>query len=124
KHRRRRRNPQKTAPKSPLALFFPSWFVQIPKPIRRIRGARVLFLLSNIRHDSIAAEGGFTPLEPISHFFYSHRLKLQFWDWGTEGKPTMILVHGGMEHARNRGLVAREIGAAIHHTADDLPGGG
>jgi hypothetical protein len=21
-------------------------------------------------------------MEPISHFFYSHRLKLQFWDWG------------------------------------------
>ena len=26
-------------------------------------------------------------LEPVSHFFYSHRLKLQFWDWGTDGKP-------------------------------------
>ena len=34
-------------------------------------------------------------MEPVSHFFYSDRLKLQFWDWGTEGKPALILVHGG-----------------------------
>ena len=26
-------------------------------------------------------------MEPISHFFYSDRLKLQFWDYGQEGKP-------------------------------------
>src|SRR6185312_3604068 len=40
-------------------------------------------------------------LEPISHFFYSHRLKLQFWDWGMNGKPPLLLVHGGLDHARN-----------------------
>ena len=26
-------------------------------------------------------------MEPISHYFYSDRLKLQFWDYGHEGKP-------------------------------------
>ena len=48
-------------------------------------------------------------LEPVSHFFYSHRLKLQFWDWGTDGKPVLILVHGGLDHARNWDWVARAL---------------
>ena len=29
-------------------------------------------------------------MEPISHYYYSHRLKLHFWDWGNEGKPALI----------------------------------
>ena len=39
--------------------------------------------------------------EPISQFYYSHRLKLHFWDWGDNGKPNLVLVHGGMDHARS-----------------------
>lgn len=63
-------------------------------------------------------------MEPISHFFYSHRLKLQFWDWGTEGKPTMILVHGGLDHARNWDWVARALREDFHVYAIDLRGHG
>ncbi|MEK7832855.1 MAG: alpha/beta fold hydrolase, partial [Acidobacteriota bacterium] len=63
-------------------------------------------------------------MEPISHFFYSHRLKLQFWDWGTAGKPTMILVHGGLDHARNWDWVARELCSDYHVYALDLRGHG
>ena len=62
--------------------------------------------------------------EPISHFFYSHRLKLQFWDWGTEGKPTLILVHGGLDHARNWDWVARALRDDFHVYAIDLRGHG
>ncbi len=62
--------------------------------------------------------------EPISHFFYSHRLKLQLWDWGTAGKPTMILVHGGLDHARNWDWVARELCKDFHVYAHDLRGHG
>jgi len=62
--------------------------------------------------------------EPISHFFYSHRLKLQFWDWGSEGKPTMILVHGGLDHARNWDWVARALCDDFHVYAIDLRGHG
>jgi len=40
-------------------------------------------------------------MEPISHFFYSDRLKLQFWDFGQDGKPALVLVHGGLDHARS-----------------------
>jgi len=63
-------------------------------------------------------------LEPISHFFYSHRLKLQFWDWGADGKPALILVHGGLDHARSWDWVARELCVDFHVYALDLRGHG
>jgi pimeloyl-ACP methyl ester carboxylesterase len=62
--------------------------------------------------------------EPVSHFFYSHRLKLQFWDWGTEGKPVLILVHGGLDHARSWDWVARAMRNDFHVYALDLRGHG
>ncbi len=63
-------------------------------------------------------------MEPISHFFYSHRLKLQFWDWGQDGKPPLILVHGGLDHARNWDWVARSLREDHHVYAIDLRGHG
>lgn len=63
-------------------------------------------------------------MEPISHFFYSDRLKLQFWDWGTEGKPPLVLVHGGLDHARNWDYVARQFNVDYHVYALDLRGHG
>jgi pimeloyl-ACP methyl ester carboxylesterase len=63
-------------------------------------------------------------LEPVSHFFYSDRLKLQFWDWGTNGKPAMILVHGGLDHARSWDWVARALRDDYHVYALDLRGHG
>ncbi len=63
-------------------------------------------------------------MEPVSHFFYSDRLKLQFWDWGTDGKPAMILVHGGLDHARSWDWVARALRDDYHVYALDLRGHG
>lgn len=63
-------------------------------------------------------------MEPVSHFFYSDRLKLQFWDWGTEGKPALILVHGGLDHARNWDWVAKALRDDYHVYALDLRGHG
>ncbi|HZN10072.1 MAG TPA: alpha/beta hydrolase [Blastocatellia bacterium] len=63
-------------------------------------------------------------MEPISHFFYSHRLKLQFWDWGADGKPPLILIHGGLDHARNWDWVARALREDFHVYALDLRGHG
>jgi len=63
-------------------------------------------------------------LEPVSHFFYSDRLKLQFWDWGTDGKPALLLVHGGLDHARSWHWVARELREDYHVYAIDLRGHG
>jgi len=63
-------------------------------------------------------------MEPVSHYYYSHRLKLSFWDWGKESKPSMILVHGGLDHARNWDWVARELRDDYHVYALDLRGHG
>jgi pimeloyl-ACP methyl ester carboxylesterase len=63
-------------------------------------------------------------LEPISHFFYSDRLKLQFWDYGLDNKPALVLVHGGLDHARNWDWVARSLREHYHVYALDLRGHG
>src|SRR5262245_31854433 len=63
-------------------------------------------------------------LEPISHYYYSHRLKLHFWDWGQDDKPALILVHGGLDHARNWDWVARTLRERFHVYAIDLRGHG
>jgi pimeloyl-ACP methyl ester carboxylesterase len=63
-------------------------------------------------------------LEPISHFFYSDRLKLQFWDYGQDAKPALVLVHGGLDHARNWDWVARALRQHYHVYALDLRGHG
>lgn len=63
-------------------------------------------------------------MEPISHFFYSDRLKLQFWDFGQDGKPALLLVHGGLDHARSWDWVARSLRERYHVYALDLRGHG
>ncbi len=65
-----------------------------------------------------------THMEPISHFFYSDRLKLQFWDYGQDSKPALVLVHGGLDHARNWDWVARSLREHYHVYALDLRGHG
>ncbi|MGA2213811.1 MAG: alpha/beta hydrolase [Bryobacteraceae bacterium] len=63
-------------------------------------------------------------MEPVSHYYYSHRLKLQLWDWGQDGKPPLLLVHGGLDHARNWDWVARSLRDHFHVFAMDLRGHG
>lgn len=63
-------------------------------------------------------------MEPISHFFYSDRLKLQFWDYGQNGHPSLVLVHGALDHARSWDGVARTLRERYHVYALDLRGHG
>jgi pimeloyl-ACP methyl ester carboxylesterase len=63
-------------------------------------------------------------LEPVSHYYYSDRLKLQFWDWGQDHLPPLLLVHGGLDHARNWDWVARSLREYFHVYAMDLRGHG
>ena len=63
-------------------------------------------------------------MEPVSHYYYSDRLKLQFWDWGRDNLPPLLLVHGGLDHARNWDWVARSLREHFHVYAMDLRGHG
>jgi pimeloyl-ACP methyl ester carboxylesterase len=63
-------------------------------------------------------------MEPISQYYYSHRLKLHFWDWGDNGKPNLILVHGSRDHARSWDRIAAAFCNDFRVVAPDLRGHG
>lgn len=62
--------------------------------------------------------------EPVSQFYTSHRLRLHYTDWGNEHKPVLILLHGGMDHARSWDWAARRLCNDFHVIAPDLRGHG
>jgi pimeloyl-ACP methyl ester carboxylesterase len=63
-------------------------------------------------------------LGPVSRFFVSQRLRLHYVDWGNHGAPTLVLVHGGRDHARSWDWVARDLRRDWHVVAPDLRGHG
>lgn len=61
---------------------------------------------------------------PTSSFFVSQGLRLHFVDWGNEGAPPLLLVHGGRDHARSFDPIARVLRRRHHVVALDLRGHG
>ena len=61
---------------------------------------------------------------PTSHNYFSQRLRLHYVDWGNEGAPPMLLVHGGRDHCRNWDWVAEAFRHDYHIIAPDLRGHG
>jgi pimeloyl-ACP methyl ester carboxylesterase len=61
---------------------------------------------------------------PESHHFVSQRLRLNYWEWGNPTAPPLILVHGGMDHARSWDWVAHELRDRWRIIAPDLRGHG
>ena len=61
---------------------------------------------------------------PTSHSFISQRLKLHYADWGNEGAPPLLLVHGGRDHCRSWDWVAEKLADHYHIIAPDLRGHG
>lgn len=61
---------------------------------------------------------------PISSSFISQRLKLHYVDWGNEGAPPLLLVHGGRDHCRSWDWVAERLRDRYHVIAPDLRGHG
>ncbi len=61
---------------------------------------------------------------PSSHSFISQRLRLHYADWGNEGAPPLLLVHGGRDHCRSWDWVAQELRSDWHIIAPDLRGHG
>lgn len=63
-------------------------------------------------------------MEPTQHDFSSGRLTLRFWDYGQNGNPPVVLLHGWLDHARNWDLVAQSLRECYHVYAVDLRGHG
>ncbi|GAK45528.1 alpha/beta hydrolase fold protein [Tepidicaulis marinus] len=61
---------------------------------------------------------------PTSHTYFSQRLRLHYVDWGNEGAPPLLLVHGGRDHCRNWDWVAEALRKDYHIIAPDLRGHG
>ncbi len=63
-------------------------------------------------------------MEPVSRFYTAQRLRLHYADWGNEGKPLLLLIHGGMDHARSWDRTAQKLRNDFHVVAPDLRGHG
>ena len=61
---------------------------------------------------------------PASQFYWSNRLRLHYVDWGNEGAPPLVLVHGTRDHCRNWDWVAERLRHDWHILAPDLRGHG
>jgi pimeloyl-ACP methyl ester carboxylesterase len=61
---------------------------------------------------------------PTSRTFFSQRLRLHYVDWGNEGAPPLLLVHGGQDHCRNWDWVAEDLRHDYHVICPDLRGHG
>ncbi len=59
-----------------------------------------------------------------SHHYLSQRLRLHYLDWGNEGAPILILLHGGRDHARSWDWVAEAMRDRWRLIAPDLRGHG
>ncbi|MEE9279222.1 MAG: alpha/beta hydrolase [Myxococcota bacterium] len=64
------------------------------------------------------------PQGPTSHTYFSQRLRLHYVDWGNQGAPPLLLVHGGRDHCRNWDWVAQDLSGDYHIIAPDLRGHG
>jgi pimeloyl-ACP methyl ester carboxylesterase len=61
---------------------------------------------------------------PTSHLYFSQRLRLHYVDWGNDGAPSLLLIHGGRDHCRNWDWVAQRLQDRFHVIAPDLRGHG
>jgi pimeloyl-ACP methyl ester carboxylesterase len=64
------------------------------------------------------------PAEPVCRTLTSQGLKLNYVDWGNEGAPLLLLIHGMRDHARSWDWTARALRDRWHVVAPDLRGHG
>ena len=62
--------------------------------------------------------------QPVSRFFPSQGLDLHYLDWGNDGAPLLLLLHGSRDHARSWDWTARALRHRWHVIAPDLRGHG
>lgn len=61
---------------------------------------------------------------PVQRFVESQRLRISYWDWGNQGAPVLVLVHGGRDHSRSWDRMAEAFCEDYHVVAPDLRGHG
>ena len=61
---------------------------------------------------------------PTSQTFISQRLRLHYLDWGNRGKPPLVMVHGGRDHARSWDWTVEQLRDDWHVVAIDHRGHG
>lgn len=61
---------------------------------------------------------------PASRYYSSRGLRLHYLDWGNESAPLLILLHGGLEHARVWDQIAQQLCQDWHVIVPDLRGHG
>ena len=61
---------------------------------------------------------------PTSHTYFSQRLKLHYLDWGNEGAPHLLLIHGIHDHCHTWDWVAQTLCGDFHVVVPDLRGHG
>lgn len=61
---------------------------------------------------------------PVSRTHVSQGLRLHYVDWGNEGAPLLLLIHGMRDHARSWDWTARALRDKWHIIAPDLRGHG
>jgi pimeloyl-ACP methyl ester carboxylesterase len=64
--------------------------------------------------------------EPRSEYYESQRVRLHYAVWGDpgDGKPPLLLIHGGQDHCRNWDFVAEQLAGRYTIYAPDLRGHG
>jgi pimeloyl-ACP methyl ester carboxylesterase len=62
--------------------------------------------------------------EPVSHHYWSQRLKLHYAVWGDKSNPPLLLIHGNRDHARTWDQVAVRLKDRFCVYAVDLRGHG
>ena len=63
-------------------------------------------------------------MEPESRYVHSQRLRLHYVVWGDDGKPPLVLLHGGRDHARSWDRTALALCDRYQVFAPDLRGHG
>ncbi len=61
---------------------------------------------------------------PTSHTYFSQRLRLHYLDWGNDGAPPLLMVHGNSDHCHNWDWLAERLRDDYHIIAPDLRGHG
>jgi pimeloyl-ACP methyl ester carboxylesterase len=61
---------------------------------------------------------------PTSHSYFSKRLRLHYLDWGNDGAPPLLMIHGNRDHCHNWDWLAERFADDYHVIAPDLRGHG